>query len=305
MKIGQKLILAFVGITLCVGILIGYTSITLSQKALREDIEKAPLVYNDIIIRSLDVFVYNLLSDFKDLAAGYLVENSISTSNELFSKVTDVQEYMNERQYEWSGIPRKVEEKAKTAEEKQEIDEIKEKEKKELKEELKEELKKEVTKELKQELKQALKDEKKESATIAGNTALKQEAKGVKEQEKKELKEELKEELKKEVTKELKQELKQALKDEIQKEAVATEVKKEEQKEEIPAIVKEVMGNRLSQKLMQMAKNYEKTYEIENFGQILITNKYGANIASARRPPNYQYDREKWWQRTKEEGVYI
>ena len=48
MKIGQKLILAFVAITLCVGVLIGYTSISLSQKALREDIEKAPLVYNDI-----------------------------------------------------------------------------------------------------------------------------------------------------------------------------------------------------------------------------------------------------------------
>ena len=82
-------------------------------------------------------------------------------------------------------------------------------------------------------------------------------------------------------------------------------MKQEEQKEEIPAIVKEVMDNRLSQTLMRMAKKYEKSYEIENFGQILITNKYGANIAAARKPPNYQYDQEKWWQRTKEEGVYM
>ena len=189
--------MAFVAITLCVGVLIGYTSITLSQKALREDIEKAPLVYNDIIIRSLDVFVYNLISDFKDLAGGYLVENSIANSNELFSKVTDVQKYIDEREYEWTGIPpKKVEEKAEAAEQKQVVDDIKEKEKKELKEELKEELKKEVTRELKQELKQELKDETKEAPTAA-DAEQTQEAKEVKEQEKKELKAELKEELKK------------------------------------------------------------------------------------------------------------
>ena len=240
MKIGQKLILAFVGITLCVGILIGYASIRVSQKALRENIEKAPLIYNDIITRSLDVFIYNLLSDFKDLATGYLVENTITASNELFSKVTDVQKYIDERQAQWTGIPMKVEEKLEIAEDKQA-------------------------------------------------------AKEVKEQEKKELKAELKEELKKEVTKELQQELKKALKAEVKKEAVTAGAKKEEKKEEVPPIVKEVMDNKLSKKLMGMAKNFEKTYEIENFGQILITNKYGANIASARRPANYKHDNEEWW----------
>ena len=299
MKIGQKLILAFVAITLCVGVLIGYTSITLSQKALREDIEKAPLVYNDIIIRSLDVFVYNLISDFKDLAGGYLVESSITTSNELFSKVPDVQKYMDEKEFQWTGIPKKVDEKAKVTEKKRVVDEVKEKE--EFKEALKQELKEEVTRELKQELK----NDPKEAAPKGAGTEQTLEAKEEKEQEKKELKAELKEELKKEVTRELKQELKQALKDEIQKETAATEVKGSEPKERIPAIVKEVMDNRLSKTLMRMAKNYEKSYEIENFGQILITNKYGANIASARKPPNYQYDNKQWWQRTKEEGVYI
>lgn len=50
---------------------------------------------------------------------------------------------------------------------------------------------------------------------------------------------------------------------------------------------------------------YEKKYGHKIFGEIIATNKYGVLVAHTNGVNNYRLDNETWWQKTKEEGLYI
>jgi signal transduction histidine kinase/CheY-like chemotaxis protein/HPt (histidine-containing phosphotransfer) domain-containing protein len=54
-----------------------------------------------------------------------------------------------------------------------------------------------------------------------------------------------------------------------------------------------------------MHEFYEKEYGYRIFGEIFVTNKYGANIAQTGKTSDYYQADEIWWQAAKKDGVYI
>jgi len=41
------------------------------------------------------------------------------------------------------------------------------------------------------------------------------------------------------------------------------------------------------------------------YAEIFVTNQYGANIAQSQKTSDYKQDDEKWWQKAKQNGVYL
>ena len=68
--------------------------------------------------------------------------------------------------------------------------------------------------------------------------------------------------------------------------------------------VRDVLENDLSRELAKRVKFYEKHFDEKVFGEIFVTNKYGANIASTGKTTDYRQDDETWWQEAVEKGFY-
>jgi HAMP domain-containing protein len=77
------------------------------------------------------------------------------------------------------------------------------------------------------------------------------------------------------------------------------------QKIEITPFMKNLIDNRISQQLRQKTKFYESDYGYKLYGEVFITNKYGANAAETGKTTDYRQDDENWWQRGKSDGVYV
>jgi hypothetical protein len=41
------------------------------------------------------------------------------------------------------------------------------------------------------------------------------------------------------------------------------------------------------------------------YAEIFVTNQYGANIAQSHKTSDYKQNDEKWWQKAKQNGVYL
>ena len=77
-------------------------------------------------------------------------------------------------------------------------------------------------------------------------------------------------------------------------------------KEEITPFMQELIGNELSNNLRkEFIELYEKKYGYRIFGEVFVTNKYGANIAQTGKTSDYRQDDEEWWQIAKERGLYV
>lgn len=77
-------------------------------------------------------------------------------------------------------------------------------------------------------------------------------------------------------------------------------------KDEITPFMQGVISNELSNSLREeFISFYEAKYGYMVFGEVFITNKYGANIAQTRKTSDYRQDDEQWWQFAKEEGFYV
>lgn len=68
--------------------------------------------------------------------------------------------------------------------------------------------------------------------------------------------------------------------------------------------VKDVLENEVSRELADRIEFYEKHYGEKVFGEVFVTNKYGANIASTDKTTDYRQDDEVWWQEAAEKGLY-
>ena len=76
--------------------------------------------------------------------------------------------------------------------------------------------------------------------------------------------------------------------------------------ETITPFMQELIDNRLSEELRAtFIEIYEKKYGYKVYGEIFITNKYGANVAQTGKTSDYRQDDEEWWQVAKERGWYI
>ncbi len=76
-------------------------------------------------------------------------------------------------------------------------------------------------------------------------------------------------------------------------------------KEETTALIQELLNNELSEELKEKIEFYEKKYGFEVFGEVFITNKYGANVAQTEKTTDYYQADEKWWRQAKENGLYV
>lgn len=76
-------------------------------------------------------------------------------------------------------------------------------------------------------------------------------------------------------------------------------------KDEITPFMRKLMENRLSQDLRNKVAFYKKKYGYRLFGEIFVTNKYGANIGQTSKTTHYRQDDESWWQKAKTSGFSI
>ncbi len=66
-----------------------------------------------------------------------------------------------------------------------------------------------------------------------------------------------------------------------------------------------LLNNQISEKLNRNIEFNEDEHEYELYGEIFVTNKYGANIGLTQKTSDYYQADESWWIKTKENGIYI
>ena len=76
-------------------------------------------------------------------------------------------------------------------------------------------------------------------------------------------------------------------------------------KEEVTAFMQKLINNELSKELREKIKFYEGKYGYRVFGEVFITNKYGANDAQTGKTTDYYQADEQWWQMAKKDGLYV
>ena len=76
-------------------------------------------------------------------------------------------------------------------------------------------------------------------------------------------------------------------------------------KETLTDFMQELINNRLSDELRNWLKFYEEKYGYQVFGEVFVTNKYGANAAQTGKTTDYYQADEEWWQNAKTDGLYI
>lgn len=74
---------------------------------------------------------------------------------------------------------------------------------------------------------------------------------------------------------------------------------------ELNPLMEKILFNNLSYNLKQKIDFYNKNYDHIVFPEVFITNKFGVNIALSTRTSDYYQADEFWWQKTKEEGIYV
>ncbi|MDI6769234.1 MAG: GAF domain-containing protein [Anaerolineales bacterium] len=76
-------------------------------------------------------------------------------------------------------------------------------------------------------------------------------------------------------------------------------------KDAITPFMQALIGNELSNSLRrEFIEFYEKRYGYAVFGEVFVTNEYGANVAQTGKTTDYYQADEAWWQIAKTEGLY-
>lgn len=74
---------------------------------------------------------------------------------------------------------------------------------------------------------------------------------------------------------------------------------------EISPFMEDIIDRDISSELSEKIIFYEEKYGRTVFGEIFITNKYGAVVAMTERTSDYRQDDEEWWQNAKEDGLWV
>ena len=70
-------------------------------------------------------------------------------------------------------------------------------------------------------------------------------------------------------------------------------------------LMKVLISNDLSEHLREKIAFYHDKYYRRTFGEVFVTNKYGANIAQTGRTSDYRQDDEDWWQLARRDGLFV
>jgi len=71
------------------------------------------------------------------------------------------------------------------------------------------------------------------------------------------------------------------------------------------AEMKDLIGNETSEELRRRQEAVQRYEGCPVYGEVFVTNRYGANVAQTSRTSDYRQDDEPWWQRTMKDGLYI
>ena len=81
-----------------------------------------------------------------------------------------------------------------------------------------------------------------------------------------------------------------------------------QQKDTTNPFINGLINNDISIELreeIELKEYYTEKYGYAVFGELFITNRYGANVAQTGRTSDYRQDDEQWWQLAKKNGLYI
>jgi len=75
--------------------------------------------------------------------------------------------------------------------------------------------------------------------------------------------------------------------------------------EGITPFMQELMENRFSKVMIENLEFYEEKYGKVVFGEVFITNKYGANIIQTGKTSDYYQADENWWKSARKDGLFV
>src|SRR4030043_142488 len=76
-------------------------------------------------------------------------------------------------------------------------------------------------------------------------------------------------------------------------------------KESITPFMQKIINNVLSNELRERKLYFKNKYGYDVFSELIVTNKYGANVAQTGKTTDYRQDDEGWWQAAKNDRFYI
>lgn len=79
----------------------------------------------------------------------------------------------------------------------------------------------------------------------------------------------------------------------------------DQSQDSLSPLMQEIIGNSISEDLREKTKFYNTKYGYQIFPEVLVTDKYGLNVAETGRTSDYNQADEEWWQKTKEDGIYV
>ena len=76
-------------------------------------------------------------------------------------------------------------------------------------------------------------------------------------------------------------------------------------KEEKTVFMQDLINNELSEQLREKISFFKEKYGCTIFGEIFVTNKYGANAAQSGKTSDYYQADEQWWQNARKDLIYV
>lgn len=76
-------------------------------------------------------------------------------------------------------------------------------------------------------------------------------------------------------------------------------------KNETTVFMKVILDNALSNELRKKASFYSMEHGYSVYGEVFVTNRYGANVAQTGKTSDYRQDDEKWWQDAARDGLFV
>jgi len=104
MRISHKSILGFVGITLLIWV-VGYISVNISQKALKKSIGESSVTLAAEVLDSIDRDIHSRIERLQGFADPSL-QKTLIKSNQEFEQLDNIQNYINEKEREWTSVPK-------------------------------------------------------------------------------------------------------------------------------------------------------------------------------------------------------
>ncbi len=71
------------------------------------------------------------------------------------------------------------------------------------------------------------------------------------------------------------------------------------------ALMESLMDNALSKDLRARLAVLDAKSDCNTYGEVFVTNRYGANVALSGRTTDYRQDDESWWQQAWRDGLYV